>query len=379
MSEGPEEPTSGAPRLDLSPPERALLKALQARPEELREEAELSEELGLPEDTTRGSLQRLRSKQLALAEEQHLEHRRPSARGDETLRRGFPERRLLRLLEAAPDGVPPEQLASQGFDDEERSAAIGRLRRLGLLAEGVPLRLRPGVEVPSSLPEERGLREIHDGIGPTDAIAFANLRKRGLVNVETETVRRWRPSPEGASLALSDPLHDLLGALTPEMIGSGAWRAGEFRPYDVRASVPFVPAPRPHPYLAWLREFEEILVGLGFEQSEGPLLETEFWNDDVLFMPQEHPARSIHDALAVAGASGRPPPTPLLHRVAAAHEGRPLADGEVALSPGWRSPYDPEVARRPVLRSQTTAVSARYLAKGPTPPFRMYCLDRNFR
>jgi phenylalanyl-tRNA synthetase alpha chain len=96
-------------------------------------------------------------------------------------------------------------------------------------------------------------------------------------------------------------------------------------------------------------------------------------------MPQEHPARSIHDVLTVRGASGQLPPAALLERVAAAHEGRPLAPGEAPLSVGWRYPYDREIARRPVLRSQTTAVSAHFLAQRPVPPFRMYCLDRNFR
>jgi phenylalanyl-tRNA synthetase alpha chain len=379
VTDGPSTPGPGDLRLDLSPPERALLRALQQHPETLREESDLSEELALPEDTTRGSLQRLRSKQLVLTEEEHVEHRRLTPRGEDALRKGLPERRLLQLLGAAPEGVPPDQLEAQGFDAEERSAAIGRLRRLGLLADGVPLRPREGVELPSSLPEERGLREVHDEVGPSDAIAFASLKKRGLVVVEVETIRRWRPSPEGAALVLAESAVPLLGAVTPELLLSGAWRAGEFRPYDVRANVPFVAAPRPHPYVAWLREFEEILVGLGFEQAEGPLLETEFWNDDVLFMPQEHPARSIHDALSVAAATGHAPAVHLLERVAAAHEGRPLSTGELPLSPGWRYPYDRLVAQRPVLRSQTTAVSARYLARGPKPPFRMYCLDRNFR
>ncbi|HEV2166245.1 MAG TPA: phenylalanyl--tRNA ligase subunit alpha, partial [Thermoplasmata archaeon] len=50
-----------------------------------------------------------------------------------------------------------------------------------------------------------------------------------------------------------------------------------------------------------------------------------------------------------------------------------------SISPGWRAPYDRGLAGRPVLRSQTTAVSARFLSGKPTPPFRMYSLDRNFR
>ena len=372
-------PGEGAPVV-LSGPERSILLALRARPREAVEEGSLSEELGLPEDTVRGSLQRLRSKQLALAQEVRHEAHRLTPRGEETLRKGLPERRLLRLLEERPDGVPPDGLEAHGFDAEERSAAIGRLRRLGLLAEGVPLRRRdPSAGAVPTLPEERTLRELHDGTHPTDAEAFAALKKRGLGTMEVEIVRSWRPSPEGIELPLDAGDREFLGALTPELLRSGAWRNAPFRPYDVRATVPYVASPRPHPYVAWLREFEEILVGLGFQQSEGPLLETEFWNADALFMPQEHPARSIHDVLGVEGTVGHLPAAGLVERVAAAHEGRPLAPSEAPLSIGWRYPYDRAMARRPVLRSQTTAVSARFFAKGPKPPFRMYCLDRNFR
>ncbi len=143
--------------------------------------------------------------------------------------------------------------------------------------------------------------------------------------------------------------------------------------------MPFVRAPHENPYLAWLEEFADLLVGLGFEETEGPLLETEFWNNDVLFMPQDHPARSIHDAFWPEGLRGHPPPEDLLARVAAAHEGRPLPGENVPLGPGWGGRYDPAIAERPVLRSQTTAVSARYLARRPKPPFRTFSIDRNFR
>jgi phenylalanyl-tRNA synthetase alpha chain len=96
-------------------------------------------------------------------------------------------------------------------------------------------------------------------------------------------------------------------------------------------------------------------------------------------MPQEHPARSIFDALGVVDLQGRPPPAELLARVRAVHEGKPLPGQRKPITPGWGAPYDPAVAARPVLRSQTTAVSARFLAGHPRPPFRMFCLDRNFR
>jgi len=340
----------------------------------------LGREVGLPPDQVRGSLQRLRSKRLAQVEEDHQTVVRLSPRGETVLAEGLPERRFLEALRRHGGTLTPTDAAEVGLNDEERSAAIGILRRRGWLAEGSPFRLRSEEAVPAGpLPEETVLRQVADGDARADPAIVEALERRGLVRRDHRSVKRWSVSDEGRRLPLAAEGAELVGLLTPEILRSGAWRNVSFRPYDVRAAVPYVTGARPNPYLAWLEEFEEILVGLGFEQAEGPLVETEFWNNDVLFMPQDHPARSIHDALSVEGVQGTPPPPELLARVAAVHEGRPLPGDSAPLGPGWPGSYDARVAVRSVLRSQTTAVSARYLARRPRPPFRVFALDRNFR
>ena len=368
-------PTDESPTptpVDLSPLETAVLRILRARAGPVAEE-EVPAASGLSPEVVRGSLQRLRSKRLALVEEINETTLRPTPRGETALSQGLPERRLLDALVARRGDVEGELI------DEERSAAIGILRRHGYLAPGMPLHLRP--DAPPSegeLPEEAALRRIAQGRPPTDAASVRALERRGLIRTDHTTLRRWTVSELGATWPIEES-GTRIGALGREMLATGSWKDGAFRPYDVRAEVPFVSGPRPHPYRAWLEEFEEILIGLGFEQAEGPLAETEFWNADVLFMPQDHPARSIHDVLHLAGVHGRLPEGNLAERVAAVHEGRPLPGSSAPLSRGWTNRYDPGIATRTVLRSQTTSVSARYLARTPSPPFRMYSIDRNFR
>ncbi|MCI4357943.1 MAG: phenylalanine--tRNA ligase subunit alpha [Thermoplasmata archaeon] len=374
MPEASEPPTVA---LELAGPERAILLALRASTVPVPEEG-LVDLLALDLEQVRGCLQRLRSKHLAVSDEEHLERARVTSRGETALRLGVPERRVWEALRAAEHPLSPAELSNLGLSEEERSAAIGILRRRGLVAAGMPLSLaRPSDPLPI-FPEEDGLRSV-ESAGPAPlAPVVASLVRRGLIELDHVTHRKWSASEEGRRLPVSDSA-DSVGAISPALLLEGRWKTATFRAYDVRAPVPRWSGARPHPYLEWLREFEEILIGLGFSESRGPLVETEFWNSDALFMPQEHPARSIHDVLSVRGIAGHTPPEPLVARVAAAHEGRPMPGESEAISVGWQAPYDRALAARTVLRSQTTAVSARFLAGNPAPPFRMYSLDRNFR
>ncbi len=356
-----------------------MLVALRDAPQPPVEEEELARQSGIAIDQLRGSLQRLRAKHLVVVEEEPESLRRLTPRGQDALAHGLPERRFLAALERHGGTLAPDAAAAEGLNDEERSAAVGILRRRGYLEDGVPFRLRESRPSEALLPDEVVLKQVANGEEEVDEAIVAALERRGLVRTERRSIKRWAPSEEGRRLPLAASEADWLGALTPAILGSGVWKDRPFRPYDVRAPVPFLTGARPNAYVAWLEQFEEILVGLGFEEAEGPLLETEFWNDDVLFMPQDHPARSIHDALSLEGIEGHLPAEDLVARVAAVHEGRPLPGEDTPIGPGWGGPYDLKVAARPVLRSQTTAVSARFLARRPKPPFRMFSLDRNFR
>jgi phenylalanyl-tRNA synthetase alpha chain len=380
VADEPDEPVPTAGALSLSGPERRLLEALRGPARAAVGEEELAKETGLGADQVRGSLQRLKSKHLAVVDEAHFARVVLTPRGIATRSLGLPERRLLRALTEAGRPLAPEEVPEASLSADERSPAIGLLRRYRYLEDGVPLRLHHDAPpFSAALPDELALEAVAGGEAVPDGPGQEPIRRRGLARVERTTHRRWSASEEGRQLPMQLDDQPLLGPVTPALLRDGGWQGAVFRPYDVRADVPYITGARPHPYTVWLRQFEEVLVGLGFSESRGPLLETEFWNGDVLFMPQEHPARSIHDVLTVEGVVGRPPPGELLERVAAVHEGRPLPGDPHPLSSGWRAPYDRAFAARPLLRSQTTAVSARFMAAHPEPPFRMYCLDRNFR
>src|SRR5439155_1666065 len=87
--------------------------------------------------------------------------------------------------------------------------------------------------------------------------------------------------------------------LTPDLLKDGAWRTKRFRKYTISLRPPRLAAGKRHPYREFLDLVKRKLVSMGFLEMRGPLVETEFWNMDALYMPQFHPARAIHDVYFV--------------------------------------------------------------------------------
>ncbi len=381
-----DEPPATAPSslsLTLSPQEVRLLRALrEAPPGTSVPEGQAAAGAGMGADAARMGLERLRSKRLTVLEETSREHWALTPLGRSLAARGLPERRLLNVLaEKGPlsAGEVPGAAPAGAIAPEEVTVAIGPLRRQKRIEMGEKLSVASGTDAAAPLELEGDLRTMNDGGPVTDEKALKELLRRGLVAKEVERSRAWRPSPEGLALPLEGAEGDSIGAITPALLIHGGWTRATFRPYDVRAQVPHVEGARRHLYKEWLRQVEEVLVGLGFEEYRSPLVELEFYNNDLLFMPQEHPARSTHDMFFVENVQGHGLPPKLLRDVASVHEGRALPRQPAPLSRGWQTPYSEDVARRIVLRSQTTAATMRYLASKPKPPFRMYSLDSVFR
>ncbi len=164
--------------------------------------------------------------------------------------------------------------------------------------------------------------------------------------------------------------------LTPEMLASGSWKGATFRPFNVAADPPPANYGRKHPYAEFNDWLKEILVGMGFTEWFGPYVETEFWNNDTLFVPQDHVAREVQDQFRVIKPydHGDIPDQRYYKAVKEIHE-----NGGATGSIGWESPFSKEITQRLVLRAHTTPVSMRYLWKHKESPQKMFIIDRNFR
>lgn len=132
------------------------------------------------------------------------------------------------------------------------------------------------------------------------------------------------------------------------MLASGEWKKGTFRGYNISIPPARIIPGRTNPYVQFLESVKDKLCSLGFQEFDGPLVETEFWNGDALFMPQFHAARDIHDVYRLKYPThAKSIEEPYLSNVAAVHR-----NGGNTGSRGWNYNFDNEFTRRLIMRSQ---------------------------
>ena len=165
--------------------------------------------------------------------------------------------------------------------------------------------------------------------------------------------------------------------LTPTMLKDGSWKKANFRAYDVKINVPSIFGGKRHFVNQAIAYARRIWMDMGFQEMEGPLLNTSFWNFDALFTAQDHPVRELQDTYYISQpAKGRLPDKKLISAVKEAHE-----KGGTTGSLGWRYKWDPEEAKKLVLRTHTTVLSAQTLAKLKEAdlPAKFFSFGRCFR
>ncbi|MDR2181492.1 MAG: phenylalanine--tRNA ligase subunit alpha [Treponema sp.] len=338
-----------------------------------------------------------------------------TALGREWKEKGSPEERIIELVRIQSGLTLPEIAAALRLENREAGSAFGSLSRLGVLA------MDGGKRVVMALPQdqiENGrpakgpaaehfslVRRLFDkaaakelaaeainagadagvaGAGllpeaelsPDERAAIAGMaKKRGAADapfrqIERETVVFGFSSGAGidrdriaGALKAAGITGEEIGALDAGMLASGSWKGRVFRSYNVKVPPTRLIPGRANPYAQFLEGVKDKLCSLGFEEFDGPLVETEFWNSDALFMPQFHSARDIHDVyrLAVPEHAGAVE-EPWLSNVAAAHE-----TGGASGSRGWNYSFDRDFTRRLILRSQGTVLSAKTLPRAKIP------------
>jgi phenylalanyl-tRNA synthetase alpha chain len=313
-----------------------------------------------------------------------------SLRNPQVASRPLPERVAIEVLskDHKGKGSMADLKKSGKLKDEEIAIALGWIRKKGWGEV-----TKHGTDTIITL-TEKGAAALHMKgedellieklakivIGEDDAkreIIEMLKQRKDIVNEKHIATRTISLTDEGAKIAALDlKMKEEVAQLTPELIQSGRWRDVEVRRYDVKAFAPTIHGGRKHPLTVQLEKVRSIFLNMGFTEVTGQFVESAFWNMDVLFTAQDHPARELQDTFYIKNPErlDLSEDEALVEKVKQVHE-----SGWKTGSLGWRYKWSRAEAERALLRTHTTVNSVRYIAKNPKPPFKVFCIGRIFR
>ncbi len=198
---------------------------------------------------------------------------------------------------------------------------------------------------------------VNSEIDQNDLPAAKELAGRKLAKLFEQKQLYIKITPKGKLFLKQDkPSQELVNQVTPAMVKQGT--NAIFRPYDVEANVEQIYPGKKHPLQIMADRMRDILAGMGFEEMDGPIVESSFWNFDVMFMAQNHPNRDMMDTFFLKQPSQAKVEPKLADIVKQVH-----INGWSTGSKGCASQWNIAEAAKPILRTHTTSTTFRYLNK----------------
>lgn len=309
--------------------------------------------------------------QVIAAELRASKHWELTAEGEEILEQGSHEARVLAAI--PPEGLAQSDLMKLSFGKVGFSKAMSnKWVKVDKTHEGGPRVFRAVEDAVDQVKEK--LLLVRAGGDQLEEKEKIELKKRKLLS-EVTVKAYWISRGSSFSTTITKQETEL----TPEMIASGSWKEKNFKPYNFEALGVAPESGHLHPLLKVRTQFRQIFLEMGFtEMPTNNFIESSFWNFDCLFQPQQHPARDQHDTFFLSDpAVAKDFPPQYLERVRKVH-----SEGGYG-SQGYKYDWKISEAQKNILRTHTTAVSARMLYKlaqqEEFTPVKYFSIDRVFR
>lgn len=361
----------------LSNIEKETLIALSL--EEFKTVQETSKASGLPTDSVRRALEWLAEKELVELTEEKDEQIVLTQIGKSSLSKALPEKLFIEALQQQGGKGTLDKVYKQSqLNRPEFNVAMGIARKNGWISmrqeppanivAGVvsnPARQETTIELTGlekdflegNYPLEIALKKIAKKEEfEKDEPGLKEALKRGLAEKAVEKEKKARLKDEGKKAL--------------ELVANVKKRA-----YNIHGEVPKIFVGKKQPYVQFLEQIKQKLVNLGFKEMQEKLITQEFYNYDVLFQPQNHPARSWTDTYQLKQPKfGKLPDKKIVERVKAAHE-----TGGSTGSVGWRYKWSEKIASRLMPMAHGTAADARQMVKGIDIPGKYFVINRCYR
>ncbi len=297
-------------------------------------------------------------------------------------KKGLPERRLLHLINEKRILKLEEAQKQSGLSDDEFKVSIGVLKKKALIEinnEKIVLSGR-GDEI-----SKKSLEELFLEILPLDynllkseqLFALKSLEKRrDIIRIKEEEIIKITLTKLGEEVIKSEKkVGELIESVTSQMLEKESlWKGKKFRRYDVTSPLPSINGGKRHFVNQAIDYARDVWTEMGFTEMSGNILQSSFWNFDALFTAQDHPAREMQDTFFI-NKKMELPDKKLVKTVKDSHEKG--VDG----SKGWQYEWNEENAKRMVLRTHTTCLSANTLGNldKKNIPAKFFTIGKCFR
>jgi len=297
-------------------------------------------------------------------------------------KRGLPERRLLNLMNEKRI-LKLEEAQKQSFlSDDEFKASIGVLKKKALIEvkNGKIVLTERKEEISKKSLEEKFIEYLplaYNSLNPEQLYALKSLENRkNIIQIKEEEIIGIHITPLGEGIIKNEKkTGELIESITPKLIEKeSSWKGKKFRRYDVISQLPAINGGKRH-FINQATDYaRKIWTEMGFKEMSGNLLQSSFWNFDALFTAQDHPVREMQDTFFI-NKKTELPDKKLVKAVKESHEKG--ADK----SKGWQYNWNEEEAKRLVLRTHTTCLSAQTLSElnKKDIPAKFFAIGKCFR
>ncbi len=296
------------------------------------------------------------------------------------LKNHLPERKLLIAIEQN-NYKPIEEIKSLSkLSDNEFKAALGALKKKALinLSNGKLSISASKEELTKKFPEESLLEKLpieKEKLTDVENYALNILKNRkDIIEISEKREVSFELTESGKKIAGKKIELNLIEEVTPEVIKEFT-KNKKFRRYDIKAEAPKIFGGKKHFVNQSIEQGKRIWLDLGFKEMSGDLAVNSFWNFDALFTAQDHPVRDMHDTFFIKRVEGILPEKVLVEKVKKSHE------AGVDNSKGWQYMWDEKEAKKVLLRTHTTYLSAKTLSKLKKEdlPAKFFAIGKVFR
>jgi len=367
----------------LSPHERRILPHLEEK-----ELVEICKKSNLDKVSVIRALEYLKDKKIINLEKEKKKEVRLGVNGALYKKKEFPERRLINLLNEKRILDLVSAKVQSKLSDDEFKASIGVLKKkdfIDLKNKKIILGAKKE-EIAKKTPEEALIENLpleYDSLSEEQLYALKNLEKRkNMVETKEKKIISIELTDFGKKI-LKEGIKGLglIEQITPELLKKySSWRGKKFRRYNIQFPVPEIHGGKRHFVNQATDYARRIWTDLGFQEMTGPLIQTSFWNFDALFTAQDHPVRDMQDTFFIDKKESLPEKE-LVKSVKQSHEHGLSGKSGEGKSKGWRYSWNEEEAKRLVLRTHTTCLSAKTLStlKPEDLPKKFFALGKCFR